>query len=55
MNGGQFMRRTSDNAFLGLLGKLARVPKREIDEQERKEQEQQPERAKPGAIVPKAS
>jgi hypothetical protein len=45
------------NPFTDLLGKLARVPKSEIDEQERraeakKARRKAPKPAKPGQIVP---
>ena len=43
------------SAFASLLRKLVRVPKEEIDEQERKYQESRDEtdRAKPGEMLPK--
>ena len=46
-------RRHPDALFRDLLGRLARVPKRETMEQEQKEIAEEHERAKPGAIVPK--
>jgi len=43
------------NAFSDLLRKLVRVPKEEIDEQEKKYQESRKgtERAKPGEMLPR--